>query len=84
VNRKIWIGLFHCCPNYSRFIRPSAPIARYADLHALSDWENTGSFSVRRVISERVLLVKPVSRNLWYPLEKPARKESRDGIVGRG
>src|ERR1017187_288891 len=67
VNRKIWFGLFHCCPDYSRFIRPCTPIARYADLHALIDRKNTGSFSVRRVISERVLLVKPVSRNLWYP-----------------
>ena len=84
VNREIRIGVFHCCRNDSRFVRPCAPIARYADLHAVIDRINACSFSVRRVISERVLLVKPVLRNLRYPLEEPARKESRDRIVGRG
>ena len=84
VNREIRIGFFHCRRNYSRFIRSRAPIARYADLHAVVDRINAGSFSVRRVISERVLLMKPVFRDLRYPFEKPGGKESRDGIVGRG
>ncbi len=54
------------------------------DLHAVIDRISTGSFSMRRVISERVPLTKPVFRNPRYPLEKPAGKERRDGIVGRG
>jgi hypothetical protein len=28
VNREIRLGFFHGCRNYSRFIRPCAPIAR--------------------------------------------------------
>ena len=56
---------------------------RSADLHAVIDRINTGSFVVGCVISECVFLMKPVFRNLRYPLKKSAGKESRDGIIGR-
>src|ERR1035437_10009924 len=84
VNREIRLGFFYGCRDYSRFIRPCAPIAPYADLHAVIDRISPGSFSMRRVISDRVPLTKPVFRNPRYPLEKPVGKESRDGSVGRG
>ena len=79
VNRKVGVPVI---ANIN--ILGGMPVGRGAPPDAVGDRIDTGSFSLRRVVPERVLLMKPVFGNLRYPLEKPTGKESRDGIIGRG